>query len=312
MPVESRLRAAAFATVVLLGAAAGAAYAKDPPLLSLGMEHFRDTATVKDDPADAKVSISTEKGFVEYSGPLHMVWHDEFLSVAVDKKTDQKLFQVHQEITYSGNWRLYQAANFQTANGPRSEPAVQVSKESANCSTGECIYTEHVAFAVDEPLLRQLAAGYAPGHPVMWTYKVTAKSGSVYSGGLSNAEIAGLLAKLDAYKVAPAPSAAAAAPLVEATLIGASGKLDLGIGGMFVAAAPGQPNRTGILVTEVTGGSVAQKSGLIVGDIITEFNGRSLRSVAELQAAVAAGHANSAVPVRLYRGLEAMTVTARF
>ena len=41
------------------------------------------------------VSISTEKGFVEYSGPLHMVWHDEFLSAAIDKKTGQKSFQVH-------------------------------------------------------------------------------------------------------------------------------------------------------------------------------------------------------------------------
>jgi hypothetical protein len=307
-----RLHAAVLTSFIALGTAANAAYAKDPALLSLGMEHFRDTATVKDDPAAAKVSISTEKGFVERSGPLHMVWHDEFLSVTIDKKSDQKLFQVHDEITYSGNWRSYQTANFQTSNGPRSVPAAELSKEAANCATGECIYTERVAFPVDEQLLRQLAAGYVPAHPVIWTYKIIAKSGPAYSGGLSNAEIAGLLVKLDDYRAAPAAPAAASAPLVEATLIGASGKLDLGIGGMFVPAAAGQPNRTGILVTEVTGGSVAQKSGLIVGDIICEFNGHALRSVAELQAAVTAGHADSAVPIRLYRGLDQMTVTARF
>jgi hypothetical protein len=313
MPAKLRLRAAAIASLYLLGAAINAAYAKDPALLSLGMEHFRDTATVTDDPADAKVTITTEKGFIDYSGPLHMVWHDEFLSVTIDKKTDQKSFQVHQEITYSGNWRSYETASFQTASGPRSVPTTLVAKEAANCSTGECLYTEHVAFPVDEQLLRQQAAGYVPGHPVIWTYKVIAKSGSTYSGGLSNAEIAGLLAKLDGYTVSPAPAAAAPSPpLVQATLIGASSKLDLGIGGLFVAATAEQPNRAGILVTEVTRGSVAQKSGLIVGDILSEFNGQTLRSVAELQAAIAACHANSAVPIRLYRGLERMTVTARF
>jgi len=312
MPIKSRLRAAALASVIVVGVAANAAYAKDAPLLSLGMEHFRDTATVKDAPVDAKFSITTEKGFVERSGPLHMVWHDEFLSVAVDKKTGQKLFQVHEEITYSGSWRFYQTANFQTPNGPRSVPAAQVSKEAANCATGECIYTEHVAFPVDEELLRQVAAGYVPAHPVIWPYKVIAKSGPAYGGGLSNAEIAGLLAKLDGYRVSAPAAVAAAPPLVEATLIVASGKLDLGIGGMFVGATAEQPNRSGILVTEVTSGSVAQKSGLIVGDILSEFNGQTIRSVAELQAAVTACHANSTVPIRLYRGLNQMTVTARF
>ena len=75
------------AALALCIAAAGAAAAKDPPLLSLTAEHFRDTATVKDSPSYAGVSISTQQGFVEHSGPLHMVWHDE--SDCSDRQEDR-------------------------------------------------------------------------------------------------------------------------------------------------------------------------------------------------------------------------------
>ena len=61
------------------------------------------------------------------------------------------------------------------------------------------MYTEHIAFPVDEELLRQLATGYAPAKPVIWRFKLLAKSGPEYRGGLSNAEIAGFLAKVDEY-----------------------------------------------------------------------------------------------------------------
>ena len=106
------LRGAAAAAIALCGVAGGdSAFAKDPPLLSLTAEHFKDTATVKDAPPGAAVSISTQDGFVEHSGPLHMVWHDEFLSALIDRKSGEKSFQVHEEVTYNGNWRYYQSAS---------------------------------------------------------------------------------------------------------------------------------------------------------------------------------------------------------
>ena len=128
---QFRLRASRLAPFIVLGFGLNAAYAKDPPLLSLTQEHFRDTATVMDDPLDAKVTISTQNGFVEHTGPMHMVWHDEFLSAVIDNTTGQKSFQVHEEITYGGSWRSYEAADYQTANGPRSVPAGRHSPRSA-------------------------------------------------------------------------------------------------------------------------------------------------------------------------------------
>lgn len=295
---------AALAPLIALGFAANTVHAKDPALLSLTLEHFRDTASVTDDPADGVTTISTEKGFAEHRGPMRTVWNDEYLTGVIDKKTGQRSFQVHAWITYRGNWRFYETANYQTIAGAKSVPATQVGKEMENCATGDCMYTERFAFPIDEELLRQLAAANAPGKPVIWAYKFIARSGPDYAGGLSSAEIAGILAKVDEFTNA--------VPAAKANAVSASLKRDLGIGGMPVAATAEQPNRGGILVFGVNSGSIAQKSGIIVGDIVYEFDGHPIKALAELEAAVAACAANSAVAIKLYRGTDVMAVTARF
>jgi S1-C subfamily serine protease len=81
---------------------------------------------------------------------------------------------------------------------------------------------------------------------------------------------------------------------------------------MAVAATPEQPNRAGILIIAVPRDSVARMSGIIVGDILYEFDGHPIRQLTELQAAVAACAPNSAVPVKLYRGTDPIALTARF
>jgi hypothetical protein len=297
-------RIAALAPLIVLGLVTSTAYAKDPALLSLTLEHFRDTASVKDDPADAVTIISTENGYAEHKGPMRMVWNDEYLRSVIDKKTGQKSFQVHAWIIYGGRWRSYESANYQTPTGLRSVPAVQIGRETANCAVGDCLYTERVAFPVDEDLLRQLAAGNVQGKPTIWAYKFVAKTGPDYAGGLSSAEIAGLLAKIDEYTNA--------LPVVKANATSASLKRDLGISGMPVAATTEQPNRAGILVFGVNSGSVAQKSGIITGDILYEFDGHPIKALDELEAAVAACAANSIVAIKLYRGTNGMAVNARF
>jgi hypothetical protein len=233
-----------------------------------------------------------------------MVWNDEYLRSVIDNKTGQKSFQVYAWTIYSGRLRSYETADYQTATGPKSVPAIQIGKEMANCAVGDRLYTERVAFPVDEELLRQLAAGNVPGRPTLWTYKFIAKTGPDYAGGLSSAEIAGLLVKVDEYTNA--------LPAVKANATSASLKRDLGISGMPVAATLEQPNRAGILVFGVNSGSIAQKSGIIIGDILYEFNGHPVKALADLEAAVAASAANSTVAVKLFRGTNDVAVTARF
>jgi S1-C subfamily serine protease len=62
----------------------------------------------------------------------------------------------------------------------------------------------------------------------------------------------------------------------------------------------------------VTRGSVAQKSGIIVGDILYEFDGHPIKALADLQTAIAACAENSAVAIKLYRGTNEMKVIAQF
>jgi hypothetical protein len=298
-----RYRIAALAPFIVLGLMAHSAYAKDPALLSLTMEHFRDSATVKDGP-DATTVISTESGFAEHKGPMRMVWNDEYLRSVIDNKTGQKSFQVYAWIIYSGRWRYYETVDYRTMSGPASVPVTGIGRETANCAVGDCLYTERIAFPVDEELLRRLAATNVPGKPTIWPYKLIAKTGPDFAGGLSSAEIAGFLAKVDEYTNA--------LPVAKANATNASLKRDLGISGMPVAATVEQPDRAGILVFGVNGGSIAQKSGIIIGDILYEFDGHPIKALAELEAAAAACAANSTVAIKLYRGTKTLAVSARF
>jgi S1-C subfamily serine protease len=154
----------------------------------------------------------------------------------------------------------------------------------------------------------------------VWAFKLTGKSVPIYAGGLSNAEMAGLLARVGSYEnevsagAAAATTAAttAAGAATAAATAAASLKKDFGVGGMAVAASADQVNRAGVLIIAVGGGSIAQKSGIIVGDIVYEFAGRRIGTPAELLAAVAASTANQAVAIKLYRGTAVMTVNAQF
>jgi PDZ domain len=296
--------------------AAGAAQAKDSDLLSLSVEHFKDTATVTDTGPDA-VTISTENGYKDGRGPMRTVWNDEFLEGIIDKNTGRKSFLVSVSITYTGNSRSYTTASYLAPQEPRSVPATLTRLNKSFCAVGDCTYTEYLTFPVDETMLRQLAAEPAAGKHVLWPFKLVPKSGPGYTGGLSSAEIAGLLARVDDYRpglaaaaatTAVAPTAAAAATLAATNSL----TRNFGVGGMAVAATADQPDRAGILIIAVTGGSVAHKAGIIVGDILYEFNGHPVRTPAELQAAVAACAANTVAAIKLFRGTNATEVSARF
>ena len=316
--MQLKSKRAVLAALIVLAAGAGTAGAKDAPLLSLNMEHVRDTATVLDSPTDSAVTISTENGYQEHRGPLRTVWNDEYLEAVIDKKTGRKSYLVYIWITYTGAPRGYGTASFQSPDGPRSVSTTLVVRDKSLCAVGDCTYTDRLTFPVDPDMLRRLAAQYASGTHSVWAFKLTGKSVPIYAGGLSNAEIAGLLARVDSYENDVAAAAAAAttvtttAGATAGAAAAASLKKDFGVGGMAVAASADQVNRAGVLIIAVSGGSIAQKSGIIVGDIVYEFAGRRIGTPAELLAAVAASTANQAVAIKLYRGTTVMTVNAQF
>lgn len=279
-------------------------FAANSALLALGMEYFRDTASVADDPSRRETIISTERGFAETAGPMGTVWHDEFLTAVIEHANGQKSFRIDVSLTYSGSRRSYPSANLEAMGGSRSVKPALIRTTSTRCEVGDCIYTDQVEIPVEEAVLRRLASGYAAGHAVVSTFRLIPKTGVAYRGALSNAEAAGLLAKVDAYIPGSAGAQVAAAPAPQ--------RLDLGLSGLPVSASADDPSRLGILVVAVNAGSMAEKTGIITGDIIDEVDGRPTRSLADLEAAIRAGSAHAAAPIKIYRGRKEMTLEAHF
>jgi PDZ domain len=292
------------AAALLTGTLITPAIAKDPEPLALGAEHFTQTASVTEEAHATK--ISTERGYVERQGLMGEVWHDEFLTALIDRASGQVSYRMDVSITYRGASRSYKTAEYRGIRELETVPVTVLKRVSINCPTGECTYTESLAVPLDEALLRHLAKSYVPGKPELWKFRIVAKGGFDYRGSLSNAEIAGLLAKVDAYVQNPAAAQAPAPPPPPPI------RLDFGVSGLPVSANAEAPNRAGVLVVGVSPGSIAQKAGIITGDIIYEFEGRAIRSPGDLQGAAAASQSHSTVRIKLYRGTEVKTLEAQF
>ncbi len=289
------------AAALIAGMLITPAIAKDADLLALGAEHFQQTASVTEEAHTTK--ISTEPGYVERRGLMREVWHDEFLTAVIDRDSGQVSYRLDVSFTYRGASRSYKTAEYRGITQLETVPVRVLKRVAINCPTGECTYTEYLEIPLDEALLRHIEEGYVPGKSALWSFRIIPKSGLDYRGSLSNAEVAGLLAKVDAYERNPAAAPTPAPPPPPA-------RLDFGISGLAVAANAEAPDRAGVLVVGVSPGSIAQKAGMITGDIIYEFEGRAIRSPGDLQRAVAAAH--SVAHIKLYRGTESETVEAHF
>jgi hypothetical protein len=290
------------AAALIAGALITPVIAKDPELLALSSEHFTQTASVIEEAHATK--ISTERGYVERQGLMGEVWHDEFLTALINRDAGPVSYRMDVSITYRGASRSYKTAQYRGISELETVPVTVVKRVAINCPTGECTYTESLAVPLDETLLRHLAKGYVAGKPELWSFRILAKGGLDYRGSLSNAEAAGLLAKVDAYVQNPATAQAPAPP--------PPARLDFGISGLSVSANPEAPNRAGVLVVGVSPGSIAQNAGIITGDIIYEFEGRAIRSPGDLQGAAATIAGHSTARIKLYRGTEVKTLDAHF
>ena len=198
--------------VTLAGCAGTTREGQIQTALSLTKEHFKNTATIKDDSLDTKATITTVNGFQEKRGLLGIVWDDNFLRAFINKKTGQTTIQLYQIIYYQGSgWNFFQTVNYETPDGPESRPATIISRD-VDCSGSRysgCIYTEHVGFDIDEKLLHTIAAGYQPGQRAAWKFKFNAKSGKDYNDGMLPAEVAGFLEAIDAYRASRGLTSAA-------------------------------------------------------------------------------------------------------
>ncbi len=304
----------AILTVLLSGTVALADAASDAAkYFALPMEHFRDTATLKDDPLDTIARIDTSKGYEFKHGWLGIVWEDAFLRAFIDKKTGRVTYQVYEIIPYTDtNWHFYQTANYEAPSGPVDVPVTIIDREVSDCSDGSCSYVEHVAFDAPESLLRAIAATYVPGALVAWKFKFNPKAGPDFKDGLSGAEITGCLAAVDAYLSAHRPGGASA----DAPAGPLHGTAKLGIHGLALSEANSKLFHTsinhGIFVVEVDHLSVGEIAGIKAGDVIVSYQGKPVSSVSDIQGAVAATAIGSTASVEVWRDGAPLKASAKF
>jgi hypothetical protein len=177
--------------------------------LALTPDHFKRSVTIKDDPLDLVVTFSTVEGFKARQGLLGVVGDDNFLRGFVNRKTGERRFQVYNTIYYGGNWKFFNYVNYETPNGPRQKALTILDRQVTSCSRNTfigCGFNEHVAFDVEESLLRTMSRQQNnPGEPAGWSYKLSARDGTEYKDGILAAEILGLLMRMDEYRGSVSP-----------------------------------------------------------------------------------------------------------
>jgi len=180
----------------------------NPNSQTTGAAHFKQSTIVNDE--GSIVTFSTVYGQQKRHGSV--VWDDNFFRGFIDKRTGKKSFQVYNIIYYSGNgrgdWRYYQQANYTVPAG-QQVITTQALKQREDCSAlslyGKCVYSEHVAFDIDEQLLRRIAQGKT--EQTQWMYQLVPQRGESYPDGLLSAEATGLLNRMAEYRIEPNTSA---------------------------------------------------------------------------------------------------------
>lgn len=201
---------AALAGCASTGAAGPTAHAS-----LLTVEHFRSSASIRDDALDVAATISTEPGWQPAPNPIVGRVHDTFLRASVVKADGVAAIQAYTWIRYPGSgWRNYITANYETSGGPAVANVDRLGNPDVDCSLRAlgCVYRENLGFLVPEATLREWSATHRGGTAVEWKFKLTARSGDVYNGTLPWAEVTGLLQRLDDYRASRGLAAPNATP----------------------------------------------------------------------------------------------------
>jgi len=172
----------------------------------LNKQYFKDRIVINEYSSEIVTSFSTVKGFQEKRSLHKVVLDDNFLRSFFNRNTGTVSYQIYNVIYYAGSgaqnkWKSFNQVHYQAPNGKGLTPTTII-RTNEDCSAlsryGQCLYSEHIVFVVDETLLRMIAASYTDTEN-FWQYELRSESGQLYNDKLSVAEIAGLLERVDEY-----------------------------------------------------------------------------------------------------------------
>jgi hypothetical protein len=157
-------------------------------------------ATVRNDPLDTTIQVTTEPFYVEKNGLLKVVNGDNFLRAFIDKKTGDTKYQLYIWLNYSGEWVFIDRLNYETPSGPEVATVHQVAREVLQCGRYGCTHQEHIAADIPEKVLRSVAADAAGGVDRRWNFRLFGRSTEGHNGAILKTEAAGLLLAVERVK----------------------------------------------------------------------------------------------------------------
>lgn len=171
--------------------------------LSITKEEYKSLITIKDDPLETVVVLSTQNGFKQKHGLANVVWNDYFLRGYIDKSSGTKSIQVYAALEHlSGTWLHPYQANY---GKPLKTTQLTRIGSDVDCSTssmyGSCTYHEHVGFTIAEEELNRIEK-VIKEDPTnqFWLFKLKTKAGQDISDGFTKNEFAALIEKMNEYK----------------------------------------------------------------------------------------------------------------
>lgn len=169
-------------------------------LQQLTPEGVAATVTIRNDDLETVATLDTSRAFSSRGRFTDRVRSDVFLRALVDKRSGKIIYQVYQNVSYTGDWRNFSSVNLATAEGPLSLPLQNISSRVLTCAYGLCAREDHLAFVVPETVLRGIAATYRPGASLPWRFRFKAQNSIDWEDRIMPAEIAGLLIAVDRFR----------------------------------------------------------------------------------------------------------------
>ncbi|WP_373476234.1 hypothetical protein [Sphingorhabdus sp.] len=158
------------------------------------------TASIKDDPLEPLVTITTEAAFRWKGGFTDPVRADNMLRAILDRPTVTANYQLYQTITYSGNWRRYDRANIAFPSGLKTIALTVIDRRVVTCAYGPCVLEETVGFNLSEDDIDALAASYEQNPKATLKFRFKSATSFDWNDDLPAVEVVGLLQAVEKWK----------------------------------------------------------------------------------------------------------------
>lgn len=158
--------------------------------------------SIHDDQLEPHITFSSQK---VHAKSLHLpgeVYGDAHVYAEMDRASGKVTFRVWNELVNSEAHRDFRRVHFVAGGQHRAQELAIARTWTDNCATDDtstrCDQRIRVAFDLPEQVLREVAASPTASAP--WRYRLKDAHGRDVTAALAPAEVAGLLAAVDAYR----------------------------------------------------------------------------------------------------------------